>query len=259
MSGSVQRVAILTYHSISNEPGPTSIAPEIFEAQMAALRSSDVDVVDLASVLRWRKGECDFTRRTVAITFDDAFRDFSKAAFPILDRFAFPSTVFAPTSVIGGAENWRGANAPARPLMDWNEITALAGRGVNFGSHSQSHADLATLPDDALETELSESRKTLESRLERPAPHFAPPYGSSDDRVRSAIARHYELSVGVTLAEADRSSQVFDLPRIEMFYYCSPARWREFLDGKGEVYLGARKVARAARRALYAFRPSPNH
>lgn len=250
MSGAVETLPILTYHSISNEPGPTSIAPEVFAAQMEAISDSGAAVVSLDDVERWIKGERDFDRRTVAITFDDAFRDFAEAAFPVLDRLKFPATVFVPTAIVGGAENWVGANDDARALMGWDEIAALAGRGVSFGSHTRTHADLTTLDEAGLDDQLSASRRELEDRLGKPAPHFAPPYGRSNPAVRSAIALRYSLSVGVRLGEARRSSPICDLPRIEMFYYRDAGRWREFLSGRGGPYLNARRFARGLRDAV---------
>ncbi|OFX05020.1 MAG: hypothetical protein A3E78_00800 [Alphaproteobacteria bacterium RIFCSPHIGHO2_12_FULL_63_12] len=250
MPGAVETLPILTYHSISNEPGPTSIAPEIFRAQMEEIAAAGVDVVSLDEVACWVAGQASFERRTVAITFDDAFSDFAGAAFPVLERLKFPATVFVPTAIVGGAENWIGANDNARKLMDWEEIGALARRGVAFGSHTKSHADLTGLDGAELDEELSASRKELEARLARPAPHFAPPYGRSNEAVRSAIMRHYSLSVGVRLDEARRSSPIGDLPRIEMFYYRDLGQWRAFLDGRGGAYLQIRRAARGVRETL---------
>lgn len=247
MAGGVETLPILTFHSISNEPGPTSISPETFRAQMEAVADAGTNVVGLDQVERWRAGEIDFEQRTIAITFDDAFRDFAEAAFPVLERLRFPATVFAPTSAVGGNENWIGANDNARPLMSWDEICALAARGVSFGSHTRRHCDLTTLHETDLDEELSASRYELEQRLGKSAPHFAPPYGRSNAKVREAIARHYALSVGVKLDEARRSSPIHDLPRIEMFYYRSPAKWRAFLAGRGRLYFHTRRAARALR------------
>lgn len=250
MAGGISSLPILTYHSISNEPGPTSIAPDDFAAQMAEIEAAQVDVIDLATAEKWVRGEHELTRRAVAITFDDAFRDFADAAFPVLKGMDFPATVFVPTSVVGGEENWLGANDNARPLLDWTAIRALSEEGVAFGSHSRRHCDLTKLSDAELNEELASSRAELETRLGKAAPHFAPPYGRSDQRVRSAISRHYTLSVGVRLDEARRDSPIDDLPRIEMFYYRDLNRWRAFLERRGGVYLQARKAARSMRNAV---------
>lgn len=250
MEGAVDSLPILTYHSISNEPGPTSIAPEIFRAQMDAVSEAGVDVVSLGEAESWLAGKLDFHRRTIAITFDDAFRDFATAAFPVLEEYGFPVTVFVPTSAVGGVETWAGANDDVRPLMSWEEIGALADKGVSFGSHTRRHCDLTTLGEAELDGELAASRSELEDRLGRPAPHFAPPYGRSSPAVRKAIARHYSLSVGVKLNEARRSSPIHDLPRIEMFYFRDARRWRAFLDGGGRTYFQARRAARALRETV---------
>lgn len=250
MARAVEKVAILTFHSISNEPGPTSIRPEIFRAQMDAIADAGVDVVGLDRVEQWHAGEADLSRRTVAITFDDAFKDFAEAAFPVLEKHKFPATVFVPASCVGTAECWSGANDNARALMDWGDIRALAEKGVSFGSHTMSHCDLTTIDSERLEVELKESRKAIEKALGRPAPHFAPPYGRSNEAVLDAIAQHYSLSVGVKFGEAQRSSPVHDLPRIEMFYYRDAGRWRDFLAGRGIAYFHARKTARAVRETL---------
>jgi peptidoglycan/xylan/chitin deacetylase (PgdA/CDA1 family) len=245
----VTSIAILTYHSISDEPGPTSISATTFHAQMSAISELGVDVVSLDQVERWRRGEIAFNRRSVAITFDDAFRDFADAAFPVLARFGFASCVFVPTSVVGGVENWIGANHPPRALMDWDTIRQLSGAGVTFGSHTRTHADLTTLDDAELDAELSGSRRALEDMLGKPAPHFAPPYGRSNARGREAIARHYSLSVGVRLGEANQRSPIHDLPRIEMHYYRNLPRWRAFLERRGGAYFQTRRAARGLREA----------
>lgn len=254
MADNVNRVSILTYHSISNEPGPTSIAPEIFAAQMQTVRHVGVDVAPLSHVEEWHAGKRDFKKRTIAITFDDAFRDFALNAFPILKKMGFPATVFVPTSVVGAKENWEGANSNPRSLMNWDEIRRLAAEGVSFGSHTRTHCDLTTLSSEALENELITSRRELEKSLGRPAPHFAPPYGRNNAAVREAIARHYSLSVGVSLNHATRVSPANDLPRIEMHYYRDIGRWRDFLEGRGETYFSIRRAARGVRSAL-AFGP----
>lgn len=252
-------LSILTYHSISNEPGPTSIEPGVFRAQVEALAEMEVGVVGLDQVARWMAGDFELPRPAVAITFDDAFRDFADAAFPVLERHGFSACVFAPTAIVGGSENWVGANRPSRALMGWDDIRALSRKGVEFGSHTRRHRDLTTLDEAELEDELAGSRRDLEDALGRPAPHFAPPYGRSNAAVRAAIARHYSMSVGVRLDRATRDSPIHDLPRVEMHYYRDTRRWRAFLEGRGSLYFQARRAARGLREAATGIGGSMRH
>src|SRR5262245_34482428 len=74
---------VLTYHSISAAPGPTSIPVDTFRAQMAALAEAGYAALTLDQFMAWREGR-DGPDRRVLITFDDAFLDFRDAAHPIL-------------------------------------------------------------------------------------------------------------------------------------------------------------------------------
>lgn len=249
MSEGRSSIPILTYHSVSDEPGPTSIPASVFRAQMDAVRELDVDVVDLEWVLTWMSGEVVPARRTIAITFDDAFQDFADAAYPILANLGLAASVFAPTGLVGERESWPGANDPPRQLMDWPTIRSLSAAGVRFGSHARTHCDLTRLDDQSLDRELLLSRRELEDQLGSPSPFFAPPYGRSSSAVRRAVARRYSMSFGVRLGEATALSPLFDMPRIEMHYFRDITRWRAFLKGEGRLYFRARRLARGVREA----------
>ncbi|MBF9033170.1 polysaccharide deacetylase family protein [Rhodobacterales bacterium HKCCE2091] len=235
-------VDILMYHSISDAGGPTSIPPATFDWQMAALAASGVPVLSLDDLLAPGAPE-----RAVAITFDDAFQDFARTAWPILSRHGFPATVYVPTGRVGGVEDWRGAAEPPRPLMDWATIRTLSAEGVTFGSHTVSHPDLLSLDREALVEELAASKAELEDRTGRAADHFAAPYGRDSAPVRAAVAEHYRSAAGTRLGSVGADADRYDLPRIEMFYYTRPGPWQRHLAGRGRAYLGLRRALRAVR------------
>lgn len=245
--GTDPMVDILMYHSISEAGGPTSIPPAIFREQMAALAGSGVPVVSLDDLRDARAGGRPLPPRSVVVTFDDALADFAGTASPILEAHGFAAIVFVPTGHVGGAEGWRGTASPPRRLMDWPTIRALAAAGVRFGSHSVSHPDLGRLAPDRLEDELRASRETLEDHLGAAVEHFAPPYGLTTPAVRRRIAAHYHSSVGTRLGRAGPDEDIFDLPRLEMFYFTAPRLWRRHLAGRGGAYLRARRLLRGVR------------
>ena len=235
---------VLTYHSISAAPGPTSIPVETFAMQMATLAAEGYGSMSLQDFIDWRGGVA--VERAALITFDDAFLDFAEAAQPILRSHGFTSVVFAPTRRLGGAESWDGANEPARPLMSWDHVEALAGDAVEFGSHSLHHADLTAVAADKRRREIEESGAELAVRLGQPTRSFAAPYGRVNAAVLADLRGRYDVAFGTRFDRPRRSDDPVDVPRIEMHYFRDAARWRDFLRGR-DGYFQARRVLRAAR------------
>lgn len=243
-------VDILMYHSVSNRGGATSIPPAIFAEQVAAIAAAGVPVIGLDDLLAAREGRGALAPRSVVITFDDGFQDFADVAWPALAKHGFRPIVYLPTAFIGRSEGWRGIAEPPRALMGWGTIRALAKEGVGFGSHTVHHPDLTALGDEDLAAELDRSRAEIEDRLGAEVRHFAPPYGLADARVRARIAAAYRTSVGTRLGEAGAADDLHDLPRLEMFYFTDPARWRAHLAGRGGAYLALRRGLRAVKARL---------
>ena len=65
--------------------------------------------------------------------------------------------------------------------MTWDELRALAERGVEIGSHTLTHPHLPLLSDEELLRELGDSREQFEAELNRPCRYLAYPYGENDD------------------------------------------------------------------------------
>jgi peptidoglycan/xylan/chitin deacetylase (PgdA/CDA1 family) len=89
----------------------------------------------------------------------------------------------------------------SRPLT-WAQIVQLASAGVEIGSHTVTHPNLAQTTDEALAWELSESRRAIAERLHSEPQVVAYPFGTRgtfDDRVMRAAERAgYQLGVAYT-------------------------------------------------------------
>jgi len=97
---------VLTYHSISDAPGPTSIAPATFAMQMEMLGRCGYTSATSADFLAWHQGNGDMARK-VLITFDDGFADFADTAGALT---ALDLLISADTSIV------HLAGALARPV-----------------------------------------------------------------------------------------------------------------------------------------------
>lgn len=240
-------VLVLTYHSIADAEGPTSIPPGTFAMQMRTLADCGYTALTLDQFIDWRREPAPEPGRRVLITFDDGFADFARAAAPVLQRHGFPSLMFLPVHRVGAHEDWIGE--ARRPLMGWDEVKALAADGVAFGSHTLTHPNLTRLsPADRLR-EIRLSGKVLAEALGRPTRSFAAPYGRVNKAVLADVAETYEAAFGVRLGIAGHDCPVIDVPRIDMHYFRAEPRWRDFLEG-GRGYFHARKALRETREAV---------
>ena len=79
---------VLTYHSISDAAGPTSIPAQVFDMQMQVLADLGRRSLRLSEFIDWHEGK-NGADNGVLITFDDAFEDFAQVAAPILQRQGF--------------------------------------------------------------------------------------------------------------------------------------------------------------------------
>jgi peptidoglycan/xylan/chitin deacetylase (PgdA/CDA1 family) len=237
---------VLTYHSVSDAGGPTSIPANVFATQMQVLADLGRRSLRLSEFIDWHHGTNGDMDDGVLITFDDAFEDFAQVAAPILRRHGFSALVFVPTRRLGHSEGWQGANDPARPLMNWATVKALANDGIEFGGHSRTHADLTKLSAADREDEIAGCAEDLSAQIAKPVEGFAAPYGRVSPEVVEAIGRHYRAAFGTRLALPVRGQDRFDIPRIDMHYFRDRRHWAGLLKGR-RGYLRVRQALRAAR------------
>ena len=95
---------VLTYHRIDEpsrlknlHPGMISATPAEFSRQMEEL-ARHYHVVSIHAVMEAIEKRIPLPARSVLITFDDAYQDFSEHAWPILKSHSLPVTLFVPTA-----------------------------------------------------------------------------------------------------------------------------------------------------------------
>lgn len=252
--------AILMYHSISDdrESGVhpyfrVNTAPGVFARQMALLQETGWSVVPLAELLAPDARPADPGARRVAITFDDGYEDFLSAAFPVLQRHRYPSSVFLPTDYIGDEPiDFKG-----RRCLTWTQVRELAGAGVEFGSHTASHPQLHGLAPEAREDEISRSKAVIEQRLGRRADGFCYPYAFPQHdaafraHLRGALVRcGYAYGVCTALGRVRQEDDRYFAPRLPVNALDDDRLLRAKLEGGYDWLQGVQHAAKALRRAV---------
>jgi len=160
-----ESVPILMYHAVAEHPSAASrrlsVSPDSFEEQVAFLADhgfTGMTFSDLADAFDTGKA---LPKRPVVLTFDDGYADFANAALPILQRYAFPATVFVTSGWIADAGP-DAAGVPLDEMMTWAQVRDVAESGIEIGAHSHSHPELDQLADAALWEELRVGRVLLD-------------------------------------------------------------------------------------------------
>lgn len=115
----------------------------------------------------------------------------------------------------------RDAGGNARPewdgFMSWDQLRALEREGHEVASHSVSHELLPSCTDERLRSEVAESKRILETKLEREVSTFCYPNGSVDARVARAVADSgYRRAATTEWGAITAGRDAFWLPRIDM-------------------------------------------
>jgi peptidoglycan/xylan/chitin deacetylase (PgdA/CDA1 family) len=168
-----KNVQILLYHRVNDDQDPffPAVPTDRFEAQMEYL-AGHYFTSSLQEVLERLKHD-DLPESTVVVTFDDGYRDNYVHAFPILQRFGIPATIFLASGAIGsGKMLWHDRvfrafrNTTVPRLEQFANVKELALKTVQQKQQAQAHVLqlLWTMPDDerlncidSLEKQLSSS------------------------------------------------------------------------------------------------------
>jgi peptidoglycan/xylan/chitin deacetylase (PgdA/CDA1 family) len=174
------KVPMLTYHYIRTNPNRSdrmgfalSVTPADFAAQMDWLARNNYHTITTEDLYAYLKGMRGLPSRPVILTFDDGYADFYTTALPILRSHDFTAVAYVVSSFVG---------QPG--YMTATQVREADRSGMEIGSHSVTHPDLARMPIGAVRQQLSGSKDYLERLLGHPVMSFCYPSG----RVNAMVA-----------------------------------------------------------------------
>ena len=131
-----------------------------------------------------------------AVTFDDGFTSTLENAVPELQRLKIPMTFFVPTGYLGLNPGWihdENQKYSTEVVVDPDQLRALNDDLITIGSHGVKHLRLSDLSEDDAKKEISESKDSLESIINKPIELFAFPHGAyTSALVSTALQKGYK-------------------------------------------------------------------
>ena len=98
---------VLCYHALSDRwPAALSTTPERFEQQLQHLLGRGYEPATFTSAVKDPPAS-----RTLAVTFDDAYRSVLELAYPIMDRLGIPGRCSRPRIGSAATSRWPGTGS----------------------------------------------------------------------------------------------------------------------------------------------------
>lgn len=232
-------IPILNYHSISRESTDRfkkfTLSPEIFAQHMKLMSDQGYIPITVADYALRVNTLSSLPDKPAIITFDDGFADFYSEAFPILQEFHFPASLFIVTGDMEGTSKWlRLEGEQDRKMMTWSQLSEVQRAGIECGTHSETHIHLDTAKSKIARREIFHSKDRLEQKLGGPVHSIAYPYGHYTWTVRQmVIEAGYTAACAVRNAMSHTGDDLYGLARITISHETEVARLSDLLAGKG--------------------------
>jgi peptidoglycan/xylan/chitin deacetylase (PgdA/CDA1 family) len=177
---------ILMYHYIRQPPPmradwlgyKLSVSPADFTAQVDSLWANGYHPVDFNDVRAYFGGKQPLPPKPVVITFDDGYADLFTTAYPILARHRFKAVAYIVSGFVG------------RPgYVTADQVVQLDHSGVEIGSHTVDHPDLARSSAGSTRRQLVDSKQWLEHLVGHSVLDFAYPSGKFNPQVVAEVQR----------------------------------------------------------------------
>lgn len=207
---------ILLYHHVATDTPPsTSISPEDFKGHLDFLRDNDFNVIPLNRLIESLQNKIALPDKSVVITFDDGYSSIYDTAFPMLQSYDFPFTLFLSTGPIDrGQQNY----------MSWDQIREMSEAGVIIANHMVEHPymlDREGNESDSewisrLETELLLAEQRILEETGQSHQYLAYPYGEFDPDIKNLLATHGFIGLAQNSGAVGFHSDFLALPRFPL-------------------------------------------
>lgn len=228
-----QQVPVLIYHQVTDtlDAGQTVVSTATFRDHVLAIQQNGYTTVTISQLADYMNGKITLPEKSVAITFDDGFKNnLDAAAFLKSKEMSATFYILTDTSSL---------YQPERHMTN-EDIKELAKNPkFEIGSHGHTHfmtweSNLDAMPDSAIVGEALMSKYILESIIGRSVTSFAWPFGYFRLPLVSFFKEIGYTSLAQVSAESknDGGISTFTIQRINVDGRCSAEQILTILETK---------------------------
>jgi len=204
-------VSILLYHSVSYDNTVVDVEPKNFEYQIKYIMRN-FDIITLDQVIDYIQGKIILRKPSVALTFDDGYKDILHNVVPILKKYKIHATIFVLASPHNANRNELANN---KKIVNFLEIKKLKNTGWTIGCHTATHPNLAKLDKTMLKKEIIGSKTILEKKIKSTINFFCYPKGIYNSKVLKVTKKaNYKAAFTTEAGFIKQSSDLYKIPRI---------------------------------------------
>lgn len=214
-------IKVLMYHRTlrdddQDSPTPFAVHVRDFLQHLELLDRWGFTTITFKELRLCMKGELNYPKKPVILTFDDGYADTHEIAFPCLAQYGMKAVVFVQGDRRIKRSDWDAAEGlPSADLMSDRQILELHASGFEIGSHTMSHPRLTELPREQAWDEISNSRISLEILLNDTIETFAYPYGLQNREIKKMVSdAGYLCACGVSSGPPRFLHDPYDIRRI---------------------------------------------
>ena len=201
---------ILTYHRVGESIYPdTNINIEQFNAHINELENGGYTILPLPEIIKALKNNKTLPDKTIAITFEGAYKSALTNAFPVLIKKQIPFTLFFASN---------NADNNSKQHMNWTELRRLNRyKFITLGMHPATYSRLAGKPDNQILNQINKARLRFRKTFKREPSLFSYPFGEYSKAYSKLIKKqNFDAALSLNSGTASAFSDMFALPSFTM-------------------------------------------